>query len=83
MLTFAIVDDDEYDRRYLQQLLIRIMAEMNLNAEIQLFNSGPDFLAAAGIRDFRGNPGSSESVHPDVPGKPAAGDSSEGRRRFL
>ena len=78
MLTFAIVDDDEYDRRYLQQLLIRIMAEMNLNAEIQLFNSGPDFLTAAGIRDFRGNPGSSESVHSAGSGKLAAGDSSVG-----
>ena len=47
MLTFAIVDDDDYDRRHLHRLLTRVTYEMGLKAEILLFDNGLDFLSAA------------------------------------
>lgn len=47
MLTIAIVDDDDYDRRHLRRLLTRVTYEMGLKAEILLFDNGPDFLSAA------------------------------------
>ena len=46
MLTFAIVDDDDYDRNHMHRLLTRIASEMGLKAEILLYNNGLDFLAA-------------------------------------
>ena len=46
MLTFAIVDDDDYDRDHMHRLLTRIASEMGLKAEILLYNNGLDFLAA-------------------------------------
>ena len=46
MLTFAIVDDDDYDRDHMHRLLARITSEMDLKANILLYDNGLDFLAA-------------------------------------
>ena len=45
MLRIAICDDEKYDRDRIQALLLEYLETHNLNASIDLFSSGKEFLS--------------------------------------